>query len=272
MDNNKHIFIECGYYLSPRKKYDSDIWKDIHKNRLFELLIGKANHQKNKPQRLGSVTVGHGQYLRSYRKLQDDLEYVENRQVKRYSLSKLGRMIKELVDEGRISVTETELGTLFTVCNYQIYQDPNSYVGGNLEHSRDTSGTHPEHIRDNNNNSDKSDNSKNLLLHEEEAIYKNEYFHITAIMLDTWKKSYTYIDKFLPEISRVTDIIREKNQRGEIIQSPMAFLHTHLKNENMKVRTGHPDYPIVKRSCIGAGPASVGAIIESILEETANGR
>ena len=121
-NDKKHI--EGGYVLTPRNKYDSDIWKYRDKSRLFDLLIGKANHQKDKPQRMGPVTVGYGQYLRSYRKLGEDLEYIENKQVKRYYPQQIQRWAKELVREGRIVAEKTELGTLFTVSNYHIYQDP----------------------------------------------------------------------------------------------------------------------------------------------------
>ena len=153
-NDKKHI--EGGYVLTPRSKYDSDIWKYRDKSRLFELLIGKANHQKDKPQRMGPVTVGYGQYLRSYRKLGEDLEYIENKQVKRYYPQQIQRWAKELVREGRIVAEKTELGTLFTVSNYHIYQDPARYQTSNLlQHVT----TRVQHVY-NNNNSDNSDNSE----------------------------------------------------------------------------------------------------------------
>ena len=141
--------VEGGYVLYPRIKFDSDLWKDVHKCRLFDLLIGKAQHSEI-PRKFslknGEVLmVKRGQYLRSYRKLAEDLEYVYNNQIKRYSLSQLKRMIDELIADGRITKQETELGTLYTVIKYHIYQDPNAYRGKSMERSL-------EHRKNNNNN------------------------------------------------------------------------------------------------------------------------
>ncbi|MFG0211894.1 hypothetical protein ACFU8X_02245 [Brevibacillus porteri] len=68
-----------------------------------------------------------GQWLRSTRKLQEDLKFVENRQVKTYSTATINRTIKKLVEMQRICTKTHELGTVFTVLNYQQYQCFDSY-------------------------------------------------------------------------------------------------------------------------------------------------
>ena len=77
-----------------------------------------------------------------------------------------------------------------------------------------------------------------ILSSEEEVIFKNEYFIVTTKMIEEWLITYPNIKKFRPELTRVSDIIKEKEQRGEIIKSPMGFLHHHLKTLNKQNLTG----------------------------------
>jgi DNA-binding Lrp family transcriptional regulator len=63
-----------------------------------------------------------GQYLRSYSKLAEDLEYKEKRGFKKVSKSTVLRSVKKLIDEGIVSVTETDYGTIFTILKYHEYQ------------------------------------------------------------------------------------------------------------------------------------------------------
>ena len=81
---------------------------------------------------IGSVTVGYGQYLRSYRKIADDCEYLDNNAIRKWSLSRVFRMVAWLEGEEMIETSETELGTLFTIKNFQRFQDFKSYRVGQL--------------------------------------------------------------------------------------------------------------------------------------------
>ncbi len=142
MSSKQHI--SGGFYIVPRALFESGLWKEPHHLRFFHLLVGKANHQKDKPFCLGAVRVGYGQYLRSYRKLQDDLEYIESGRLKRYSTARVRRMVKQLAKQGMIRAEETELGTLFSVCNYHIYQDVAPYVNSHDKQTPNTSETPPK--------------------------------------------------------------------------------------------------------------------------------
>ena len=242
-------YIAGGYFKSPRTLFDSDIWKDRDKLRLFQLLIGRANHQRNKPQKISSIKVGYGQYLRSYRKLQEDLEYVENHQIIKYPLSKIKRMVDKLIVEGRIMKEDVseELGTLFSVCNYHIYQDATSYELGSMEQTRNRRGTEVKQTRNNNNNSKKSENYKNSSSSEEEdIIFKGKLFSVTKEQLEKMRLSYPKIRKFHPEFTRADDVMRGRMDIGEEIRDPMAFLHTHLTQANGRaINKGfrRSDYP-----------------------------
>lgn len=73
------------------------------------------------------MILNKGQYVRSFRKLADDLSYKEGRGFKKYSLNTIKRCVQKLVENERITTEETELGTLFTVINYQDYQNDSKH-------------------------------------------------------------------------------------------------------------------------------------------------
>src|SRR5690625_3104004 len=110
-----------GWFKINREMFESDIWADVTTFRLFILLIGKASHEDGYRHR--GMILNKGQWVRSYRKLADDLSYKEGRGFKKYSLSTIKRCVNKLVESERVNVNETELGTLFTIVNYAIYQD-----------------------------------------------------------------------------------------------------------------------------------------------------
>jgi len=147
------------WFKTYRKIYDNSIWKNISEFRLFLWIFGKAVYGKEI--NYGNVTVKRGQYLRSIRKLQEDLEYIENNKVTTPSKGTIERTIKSLVRKGMITTTTTELGTLFTVVNYSKYQ-PNSIDNEETKNELGTGlGTDLGQQRDNNK---KDKNEKNLYL------------------------------------------------------------------------------------------------------------
>lgn len=110
-----------GWFKIHRIIFENGLWSNPADLRLFMWLVGHAVHSEN-GQRYGDVRVKRGQYLRSYRKLQEDLQYVENHQIKTPALASIKRSIERLVDSNRITILGTELGTLFTILNYEKYQ------------------------------------------------------------------------------------------------------------------------------------------------------
>lgn len=132
-----------GAFIVSRDIFENSIWDDVQKFRLFLFILGNAVF-KEEGVKKGSVLIGRGQYLRSYRNLQKDLEYLDNRAIKQYPLSTIKRKIYKLVEENRLEIKETELGTLFTVVNYDRYQVLDNYKkehGTALEQPRNSNGT-----------------------------------------------------------------------------------------------------------------------------------
>lgn len=110
-----------GVFLTDREIFEKKLWQNILDFRLFFFLYGSAVWNDNGAQ-VGTVFVGRGQFLRSYRQLQDDLAYVENNKKMLPPLESVRRSIKRLELDGRLRTACTELGTLFTITNYQYYQ------------------------------------------------------------------------------------------------------------------------------------------------------
>lgn len=101
---------------------------------------------------VAGMKLERGQLLKSYRNLREDLEYVENRSIKKYSLSVIKRKIDSLVKENRLKIEDTELGTLFTVVNYESYQGFDNYRVVNLEQRKNRERTGKEQGWNNNKN------------------------------------------------------------------------------------------------------------------------
>ncbi len=129
-----------GAFLTSREIFENDIWTDVTKFRIFFYIVGKAVFAEDGVKK-GNIHIQRGQYLRSLRNLREDLAYYENNSEKMYSLSVLNRKISELVEEERIAIENTKLGTLFTVINYAKYQGFDHYKGGNAEQSENSVGT-----------------------------------------------------------------------------------------------------------------------------------
>ena len=119
--------METGYIKLYRSIYDNGIWQSPVELRLFLWIIGQAVFSTNGVE-YSSVNVQRGQYLRSYRKLREDLWYRENNAIKHYSKDTIKRNIRKLESKGMIQTQETGLCTLFTVVNYEKYQGNNNEI------------------------------------------------------------------------------------------------------------------------------------------------
>ncbi|MBY9081232.1 hypothetical protein KIH86_24095 [Paenibacillus sp. HN-1] len=112
----------AGSFQTSREMFGNPIWKNIVEFRLFFLIYGNAVFSDEGVRLADDLVLRRGEWCRSTRKLQEDLEYIENRQVKRYSTSVINRCIKKLERSQRICTRMHELGTIFTVLNYDEYQ------------------------------------------------------------------------------------------------------------------------------------------------------
>lgn len=150
----------AGAFQTTRDIFDNPIWLNIVEFRLFFLIYGKAAFTDGV--RVGNIELKRGQWVRSYRNLQRDLEYIENHAIKQYSLSTIKRAIDNLVKQERITVEPCELGTLFTVVNYDKYQCLVNYKSEHEtenEQRKNRERTEKEQMENNNNNANNANNA-----------------------------------------------------------------------------------------------------------------
>ncbi|MFD1179654.1 hypothetical protein ACFQ3W_25605 [Paenibacillus puldeungensis] len=187
-----------GAFQTSREIFENPIWQDIPKFRIFFYIVGNAVYAEE-----GAVVAGmhlkRGQFLRAYRNLMKDLEYIENRSVKRYSLSVISRKVEQLVKEERLKIEDTELGTLFTVVNYAQYQGFDHYkkktwdsVGTDLERDENRDGTELEQGWNNNNKDNKDKKVKKENKKDNTAF---EDYTSNPVLLESLNSFYEYRKK-----------------------------------------------------------------------------
>jgi hypothetical protein len=160
-----------GVFQTDREIFNNPVWKNVLKFRLFFYIYGNAVYLESGKD-YGGIHINRGQFLKSYRKLQEGLEYIENHAVKQYSLYQSSRAVDELVEERRVEKTDTELGTLFTVCNYEEYQGFERFKEDSIEQRKNTDGTLMEQMR-NNNKKVKKEKKEDIYTQIFETAYKN---------------------------------------------------------------------------------------------------
>lgn len=126
-----------GWIKIHRKIVEHEIWNDVTTFRLFMLLLLKAAYQDFNYK---GIELKKGQFIRSYSKLAEDLTYREGRGQKNVSKSTVFKSIKKLIENGMVTVQETELGTLFTIVNYEEYQQFDELKNANGERLTERSG------------------------------------------------------------------------------------------------------------------------------------
>jgi hypothetical protein len=155
-----------GAFQTSREIFENPIWQDVIKFRIFFFIVGNAVFAEEGVT-IQDIHVKRGQFLRSYRNLINDLEYLDNRSLKKYSISVISKKIDQLVKEERLKIESTELGTLFTVVNYDEYQGFERYktptengARTEREHSENSPRTERERSENNNKNVNKDKNVK----------------------------------------------------------------------------------------------------------------
>lgn len=117
----------AGAFQTSREIFENPLWKNIVEFRLFFLIYGMAVFSEEGYRMADDLFLQRGEWCRSIRKIQEDLTYIENRQVKTYSVSVIQRAILSHVKAQRICTRMHKLGTVFTVVNYEQYQRFDSY-------------------------------------------------------------------------------------------------------------------------------------------------
>lgn len=182
------MYVMAGNFQTSRDIFNNRIWKNIIDFRLFFLIYGNAVFSKEGYRLADDLYLHRGEWCRSIRKLQEDLIYIENRKIKTYSLSVISRCIKRLVESQRVRTKTHELGTVFTVVNYELYQGFEGFKKQNMEQNMEQSGDNygtPTEQSGNNNKNVKSDNKVKKVKKE---IIKTLYAEQVSLSGDEYDK------------------------------------------------------------------------------------
>ena len=109
-----------GHFRIIREIFNRDIFKNVVDFRLFFLILGQAMFKDGVP--AGDIILERGEWLRSYRQLQKDLEYIDGRAVRQYGIATLKRSTERLTAEHLISTKKADSGTVFRVEKYNELQ------------------------------------------------------------------------------------------------------------------------------------------------------
>ena len=127
------------YFILSRNIFESAIWRDDpHILKLFIYLIGNARHSR-KDKVYPKIKIKRGELVTSLMQISEDNEYVLNGIIKKWSRQKVSRMLKLLEDQNYIKRVSDTYGTHINICNYDIYQSPDTY-------KTDTDGTVVERL------------------------------------------------------------------------------------------------------------------------------
>jgi len=239
MQKQQTEFIEGGAVQLARISFQNRLWHERDKWRVFENIFSQATHNGH---RIGKVDIPRGSYLRSYRKLIEDTYWIENNAVKEYSLSRIKQMTDELIMEGRLSKRETEIATLWSVCNYAKYQNLSNYEHLRNEKSsietmacedREEELRTPFEHRLNNNKNDKNDTSSYEKL--QEYLRENSIDFNDGTLKGKLKRLLADYEKedLAASVDEAIDSWKRNNRSGDFL----AYWSKVLHNNYQKVRT-----------------------------------
>lgn len=188
----------AGAFQISREIFENPIWQDVIKFRIFFFIVGNAVFAEEGVT-IQNIHVKRGQFLRSYRNLVNDLEYLDNRSLKKYSISVISKKIDQLVKEERLKIESTELGTLFTVINYDEYQGFERYKkesenSPRTEREQPENGARTERERSENNNKNVNKDNKVKKDNKKDNTAFEDYTS-NPVLLESLNSFYEYRKK-----------------------------------------------------------------------------
>lgn len=239
-----------GAFLTSRELFGNPIWKNIVEFRLFFLIYGNAAFAEVRIS--DDLILQRGQWLRSTRKIQEDLQYIENQQVKIYSSSTISRTIQRLVRSERVHVRMHNLGTVFTVLNYEQYQGFGHYKQTDLGTDLGTPAEHPR----NNNKNVKNVIKKDLKIYREfkhlsmtfdefERLlsegYSQESIDTILDRIENYKNNKNYVSLILTARNWLKLDAKKSVPQSKPKDKGIAFRNKEIEFQQFMMGGGNPD-------------------------------
>ena len=137
--------LKKGFVVLHRKMVEWEWYKDTHTKTVFIHLLLTANYENK---RFSGMTIKRGQRVASYRTLSEETGLSEK---------VIRTAIKHLIRTNELASRSTPRFTVFTVLNYDLYQDKGQTIGRTQGELRSNSGRTKgnNETKINNNNKDK---------------------------------------------------------------------------------------------------------------------
>jgi len=236
----------CGWVKLNRDVLEVDLWKEIIQFRLYVLILTQATRQEGRI--VHGVSLKRGQYLRAYSKLIEDLGYREGRGEKKYSKSTIKRSIDKLVLKKLITVEDTNMGTLFTLLNYEEIQ-ANGFVdffspsisGTITERYKNEDGTNSERY--------KNDDGTNEELYQEREEKEEKVEKEIDLTDETMPTLPETKHEKADRVAAITECFLQLRNRGGFLSSKdmiaiekVASLHFSLATLLMWMKEVHSNF------------------------------
>lgn len=115
------MILKGGFYLKSRAVQDSKIMHaPPHTREIWDYLLMSATHQDGRKLKRGQVLI-------TAKRIREALFWYVGYRKEYYKLSSCENALKWLRKAGMIDVTRTTRGSIITICNYSLYQDPKNY-------------------------------------------------------------------------------------------------------------------------------------------------
>lgn len=134
--------IKGGYYLKPRRFDESEIaHAPPHVREVWDWLIRNAIWSEK-----GEGKLKRGQLFCNAAIIREGLHWYVGYRKEYYKTSACENSMKWLVKAGMITTTRTTRGSIVTICNYSLYQDPDKYESRSESRSEnpDETGMKPD--------------------------------------------------------------------------------------------------------------------------------
>ena len=204
--------VERGYVKLYRKKLDSDIWQYLHADRAFEFLMLSATYKPHKYFVYGTcIDLQPGQYVSSLRVMAQKC---------RLSLRELRTSLNYLKSTQRITQKATRQYSIFTIINWDCYQNSIDPIDTLFDTPIDTVATQDRHSSD------------TAATQKQEVIEFKELKEESQIRMPR-TKTVRFIP---PTYEEVAAYCKERNNTVD----PIAFHSCYVTNGWKVGRAGHP--------------------------------
>ncbi|WP_019244565.1 MULTISPECIES: hypothetical protein [Bacillus] len=218
-----------GWVQYSRDILDTDLWHDATTFRLYTYLLLKATHQDYVS--VSGIQLKKGEWIRSYRNIARDLAYKEGRGLKEYSLQTIKKSIDKLVKMQKITIQQTEVGTLFTVLEHLVHQGLSNVNKESVNVTENELQTKCERTTNNNNNANNAKNA-NKKEYSPKQVYDESSVHyqLADLLLQRILKNNENFKK--PNLQKWANTVRLMMERDNRTEEQIKYAIEWSQNDS----------------------------------------